>query len=150
VLRRKFAIFEQDYDFILMDTGPSLNLLTLNSLIAADYVLIPTQPEPLCIYGLASLKQTLDTLIADGDNPNLRLLGFFITFYDGRLKAHRDLERQLREGWEDQILKAVIKRRPTMLETTLEGRSALTLKSGSELAAEYRVLTDEVISRVGL
>lgn len=145
-LSRKLKPLHDRYDYILLDTAPSLGIATLNALSAADYVTVPTQPEPLCVYGLYMLQDTIDEIRSDA-NPVLEMLGFFITFYDARVKGHREMEKQLREEWPDRIFKTVIKRRPSMLETTMEGRSILYLKSDSELATEYRALTEEVIKR---
>jgi chromosome partitioning protein len=146
VIGRKLAALRSSYDYILLDTAPSLGIATLNALCAADWMLVPTQPEPLCVYGLYMLLDQMETIKAES-NPGLNLLGFFITFYDARSRAHKEMEKQLREKWEGQIFQSVIKRRNSILETTLEGRSMVSLKRDSELAKEYRALTQEVIKR---
>jgi chromosome partitioning protein len=146
-LARKLNPIAKNYDFILLDTAPSLGIATLNALCAANWLFIPTQPEPLCVYGLNMLIDQMENVRTES-NPNLDLLGFFITFYDARSKAHKEIERGLREQWEGQILKSVIKRRNSILETTLEGKSIISLRSESDLAKEYRALTEEMIKRV--
>lgn len=146
VIARKLAPIRDNYDFIILDTAPSLGIATLNALCAADWMLIPTQPEPLCVYGLYMLLDQMENVKAES-NPNLQLLGFFITFFDARSKAHKEMEKELRQKWEGLIFQSVIKRRNSIIETTLEGQSIISLKKNSDLAKEYRALTEEVISR---
>lgn len=147
VLGRKLAPLKERYDFILIDTPPSFAISTLNGMAAADYILSPVQPEPLCLYGLRQLSRNLK-LIQDNSNPNLRLLGVFISMYDSRLSGHREISEQIREDWGEFALNTIIRRRSNILQATVEGRSVITTNSNSDLAQDYKALTQEILNRV--
>jgi chromosome partitioning protein len=147
LLKKKLSSVAGDYDFILIDTPPSFALTTFNGMAAADYLLVPVQPEPLCLYGLRRLTENLK-LIQENSNPTLRMLGVFITLYDSRLGGHKEIADQIREGWGKQAFKTVIRRRSNILQATVEARSVITMQENSDLAHDYKALTEEVLIRV--
>lgn len=146
VLATKLNPLKSEYDFILIDTPPTFSITTLNAMSASDYVLVPVQPEPLCLYGLEQLNDTVG-MIKRNIQPSLSILGLFLTLFDTRSRIHKGLETQLREGWGDLVLKTVIHRRINILEASLEGKSVVKGRPGSELAHEYQQLTREVLER---
>jgi chromosome partitioning protein len=147
ILARKIRPLLPDYDFVLIDTPPSFALTTLNALTAADYLLSPVQPEPFCLTGMGNLVRTYD-LVRENSNPNLEILGIFITMYDSRLSAHREIAEIIRQDWGDRAFEAVIRRRSNIMDSTAEGRSIIKSRPSSDLAQDYQLLTKEILRRV--
>lgn len=147
VLATKLAPISADYDFILIDTPPTFSITTLNAMSASDYVLVPVQPEPLCLYGLEQLRDTVN-MVKRSIRPSISILGLYLTLFDNRSRIHKGLEGQLRKSWGEQVFNTIIHRRLNILEASLEGRSVTNGRPGSELALEYQALTEEVLTRV--
>ena len=99
VLKKVLAPVRGDYDYIIIDCSPSLGLITVNSLTAADSVIIPVQPEFFALEGLGKLLQTI-RLVQSGVNPALTIEGFVVTMYDGRTKVHTQILNELREHFQ--------------------------------------------------
>lgn len=146
-LTRKLATAREEYDYIIIDTPPSLGTATLNGMAAAQWLLVPIQPEPYCLYGLDQLTQNLE-IIQENSNPNLKMLGVFVSMYDARLSGHQEIAKQIRENWGELAFKTVIRRRANILQSIVEGKSVIALQENSELAKDYQALTNEVLSRV--
>ena len=87
ILRKRLAPIRDNYDYIIIDCSPSLGLITINALSAADSVMIPVQPEFFALEGLGKLLQTI-RLVQNGVNPSLTIEGFVVTMFDGRTKVH--------------------------------------------------------------
>lgn len=147
ILLRKIKPLLARYDYILIDTPPNFIMTTVNAMTAADFLLVPIQPEPLCLYGMSQLSETLN-LVQSTSNPALKLLGVFTTLYDTRLSLQRDIVDKVAADWGELTFKTVIKRRSSLLEATLERQSIIKLKPNSDLSREYQMLTEEVIERV--
>lgn len=147
VLARKLQPIKDNYDFILIDTPPNFIMTTINAMTAADYLLVPIQPEPLCLFGLSQLTQTFD-LIKRTTNPNVELLGVFITLYDARIAANVQIAEKVRQDWQRLTFETVIRRRSNVHEATLKYQSIISLYPNSELSQDYKALTREVVSRV--
>jgi chromosome partitioning protein len=147
VLSKKLRPIRNDYDFILIDTPPSFAITTLNAMSAADYLAVPVQPEPLCVHALRQLTQNFE-MIQENSNPNLKMLGIFITMYDSRLRGHREIAEQLKQDWGDLCFKTLVRRRSNILESTLEGKSIIAVQRNSDLSQDYQALTKEVLARV--
>lgn len=143
VLHRKLEPVRDRYDFILIDCGPTLGITTLNALGAADKVIVVVQPEPLCIFGLEQLFDTV-RLVRENSNANLEVAGIVISMYDARLKGHRDITEQLREQFGDLVYQTPIRRRSSIIESTANGVSIVSSKPGSDLAQDYVNLAREV------
>jgi chromosome partitioning protein len=143
ILYRKLLPLKPNYDYILIDCGPTLGITTLNALGAADKVLIVIQPEPLCVFGLEQLFDTI-TLIRENSNANLEIGGLVISMYDSRLKGHRDIVEQLRKQFGDMVFQTPIRRRSSIIESTANGISIVSYKPNSDLAIDYTNLALEV------
>ena len=109
VMKNAIAPVRGDYDYIIIDCSPSLGLITVNSLTAADSVIIPVQPEFFALEGLGKLLQTI-RLVQNGVNPSLTIEGFVVTMFDGRTKVHTQVEAELREHFKDMVFKTIIQR----------------------------------------
>jgi chromosome partitioning protein len=147
VLARKLRPIASDYDFILIDTPPSFAITTLNAMSAAGYLLCPIQPEPYCLDGMRNLVRTYE-MVQENANPKLEILGVFVTMYNHRLKAHREIAEVIKRDWEDKAFNTVIRERTNILESTVDGKPIVLYKPTSDLAQDYRELTKEIIERV--
>jgi chromosome partitioning protein len=134
------------YDVILIDCQPSLGLLTVNALAAADGVLIPLECEYFALRGVALLKQTIDK-VQERLNPRLRIVGLLGTMYDGRTLHSREVLQTLVEGWGDAVFHTVIRRTVKFSEATVVGEPLTVYASTSNGAESYRQLAKEVLVR---
>ncbi|TBW56443.1 ParA family protein [Marinobacter halodurans] len=136
------------YDYILVDCPPSLNLLTVNALSAADSVLIPMQCEYYALEGLAALMNTVEQ-IQETVNPDLALEGILRTMYDPRNSLTLDVSAQLNEYFGDKVYKAVIPRNVRLAEAPSYGVPALKYDRASKGAIAYLALAGEMVRRNG-
>lgn len=134
------------YDYILIDTPPTLGLLTINALVAARWVLIPVQAHFYALKGMAHLLK-LVRQVRGRLNRDLDVLGILTTFYDGRTQLSRQVLEALQEEHPDLVLKTVVKTTVRYAEAPISGQSVLTTASASEAAQIYRALAEEVIQR---
>ncbi len=135
------------YDFVLLDCPPSLGVLTLNALVAADAVLVPVQCEYLALEGLARLMNTLDRIRATA-NPRLRIFGLVMTMYDGRTTLSQQVAEEVRRHYPTLIFNAVIPRSVRLGEAPSFGTPILQYDPQSRGALAYRDLAQEVAARV--
>ena len=135
------------YDVVLIDCGPSLGLITLNALAAADQVLIPVQCEYLALEGLAALLETI-ARVRRQLNPRLCTLGVVATMYDGRTRLARDVVDELRRHI-DTLFETIIPRSVRLGEAPSHQMSVLQYAPESRAAEAYRELAREVLSRIG-
>jgi chromosome partitioning protein len=145
-LKRVLNDVVDDYDFILIDCQPSLGLLTVNALTAADGVIIPLECEFFSLRGVALLIDTVDK-VQDRLNPNLRLEGILATMYDGRTLHGREVFARVLEAFGDKVFDTVIARTVRFPETTVAGEPITTWASNSAGASAYRNLAREVLAR---
>lgn len=136
----------QSFDFILIDCPPTLGLLTINSLVAADGVIIPVQTQYYALKGFTALNTVITQIRVKGLNPNLRVLGLLPTFYDGRTNLGRDMLEQLHALGDHYIFESMVKQTVKLGEAPLQGRPVTTYASNSDAAQAYRGLAREVIS----
>ncbi len=134
------------YDFILVDCPPSLGLLTVNALAAADRVIVPVQCEFLALQGLGRLLQTLD-LVRRNLNPKLRLQGLLLTMYDGRTKLSQQVAEEVRSHFPN-TFRAVIPRGVRVSEAPSYGLPLLAYDKASRAAKAYAAFADELLSSV--
>ena len=146
MLAKKLQPLLSNYDFILCDTPPSLGHPTLNAMAAADYILIPVEPQPFCIYGLSQLQETFE-MIREDSNLRLAILGLFIAKLDKRISLQNEIAERVKNEWGDLAFQTIIYSRAKIQETQLEGRSIITSDKNSPTAKEYRALTKEVLHR---
>ena len=149
ILKNALAPVRDDYDFIIIDCSPSLGLITVNSLTAADSVIIPVQPEFFALEGLGKLLQTI-RLVQEGVNENLAIEGFVVTMFDGRTKVHSQVVGQLREHFKDMVFKTIIQRRIRLSEAPSHGKPIILYDVMNNGTSNYLNLAKEVLQRNGL
>lgn len=135
-----------DYDFILIDCPPSLGLITLNMLAAADALLIPLQCEYYALEGLSQLLNTVH-LIQRGVNPTLGITGVLLTMYDARLNLSRQVAADAREYFGSQVFEAVVPRNVRLAEAPSFGKPIVLYDVQSVGAKAYMAVADELIAR---
>ncbi len=142
-LRQKFAEANLDYDFVIIDCPPSLNILTINALIAADAVLIPMQCEYHALEGLSALLDSVEGVRRQA-NPGLAIEGLLRTMYDPRNGLTRDVSRQLIQFFGDQVFRTVIPRNIRLAEAPSHGLPAILYDRQSRGAVAYMALAGEI------
>jgi chromosome partitioning protein len=147
-LRLALNTVREHYDYILIDCPPSLNLLTVNALSAADSVLIPMQCEYYALEGLAALMNTVEQ-IQETVNPELQIEGILRTMYDPRNSLTLDVSNQLNEFFGDKVYGAVIPRNVRLAEAPSYGMPALKYDRASKGAVAYLALAGEMVRRHG-
>jgi len=135
-----------EYDLVLIDCQPSLGLLTINALTAADGVVVPLECEYFALRGVALLKDTIDK-VGERLNPRLRIDGLLGTMYDGRTLHSREVLQTLVDGWGDAVFHTVIRRTVKFSDSTVAGEPILSYASDSAGAQAYRQLAKEVLAR---
>lgn len=138
---------KKPYEYIIIDCPPSLGLLTINALVAADFVLIPVQCEFYALEGLAQLMQTVEMVRSDL-NRDLRLLGLLMTMYDSRTNLSNQVIEEVQKYFSDQVFKTVIPRTVRLAEAPSHGEPITIYDPRSKGAEVYQKLAKEVIRRV--
>jgi chromosome partitioning protein len=133
------------YDYILIDTPPSLGLLTINALTASDGVIVPVQCEYLSLRGLVQLENTL-SMIRENLNPVVEIKGILPTMYDSRTVHSREAVEMLKENFGDLVYETRIKKTVRYAEAPVEGSSVLKYDSSGTAAQAYRDLAKEVLN----
>ncbi len=146
LLKNKLDQIQGDYDFIIIDCPPSLNLLTVNAMVAADTVLVPIQCEYYALEGLSQLMHTID-LIKDRLNPKLEIEGVVFTMYDARTNLSSQVVENVKENLNKKIYKTIIPRNVRLAEAPSYGMPINIYDSRSAGAEAYRFLAEEVIER---
>lgn len=147
-LRLALNTVRENYDYILIDCPPSLSLLTVNALSAADTVLIPMQCEYYALEGLAALMNTVEQ-IQETVNPELQIEGILRTMYDPRNSLTLDVSGQLSEFFGDKVYRAVVPRNVRLAEAPSYGMPALKYDRTSKGAIAYLALAGEMVRRHG-
>jgi chromosome partitioning protein len=142
-LRNALASISEDYDFILIDCPPALNILTVNALIAAKSVIIPMQCEYYALEGLAALVGTIKQL-QESVNAELQIEGILRTMYDGRNRLAVDVAGQLMQHFPDKIYNTVIPRNVRLAEAPSHGLPVLLYDNNSQGAIAYLALAGEI------
>jgi chromosome partitioning protein len=145
VLRKALQQARDAYDFIFIDCPPSLGLLTVNALTAADGVLIPVQTEYYALEGLTALMDTIK-LIRQDLNPELQIEGVLLTMYDGRNNLAEQVAGEVRKYFGGKVYKTVIQRNVTLSEAPSHGKPVLLYDIRSKGAQSYLDLAKEVLS----
>lgn len=146
MLQRYLKKIKEPYDFILIDCPPSLNILTINALTAADTVLVPIQCEYYALEGLNQVLKTID-LVKRKLNPNLELEGVVFTMYDSRTNLSLEVVESVKNSLNRTIYNTVIPRNVRLAEAPSHGMSINMYESRSTGAESYRMLAAEVMSR---
>ena len=145
-LLKKLAPAKADYDFVLIDCPPTLGLLVMNALAAADGVLIPVQCEPLTLYGVSHLLQVIG-VIRDEVNPGLKIEGVLRTMYDRRTRLSQEVSESMEVTFGDTLLKTIIFRHTKLAEGPVHELPVILYASKSAGAQEYRDLAKELLER---
>src|SRR5258708_350031 len=145
-LEKGLAPVAEQYDYILIDTPPSLGLLTINALVAAHGVIVPVQCEYLSLRGLVQLENTM-SMIRENLNPKVEIQGILATMYDKRLLHSREAVDILTENFGDLVLNTKIRKTVRYAEAPVKGQSVLAYHPKGDAAAMYRALAREGLHR---
>jgi len=145
VLSKALMPMRDEYDYILIDTPPSLGLLTINALTASDAIIVPVQCEYLSLRGLAQLERTLE-LVRENLNPGVHIAGIVPTMYDGRTIHGREAVEVLRSSFGDLVFETTILKTIKFPEAPVKGESVLKYAPESHAAQAYRQLAREVLN----
>ena len=148
VLYEYLHTVKKPYDYVVIDCPPSLGLLTINALVAADSVLIPVQCEFYALEGLAQLMQTVE-MVRSSLNDKLHLLGLLMTMYDGRTNLSIQVTEEVKKYFSGQVFKTIIPRNVRLGEAPSHGEPITIYDPHSKGAEVYKKLAKEVIRRVG-
>ena len=143
-LEKALLEVRENYDYVLIDTPPSLGLLTINALVAADGVIVPVQCEYLSLRGLVQLENTL-SMIRENLNPHVAIQGILATMFDRRLLHSREAVEILRENFGDLVLNTKIRKTVRYAEAPVKGQSIFKYDPSGEAASMYRDLAKEVL-----
>jgi chromosome partitioning protein len=144
-LEKGLAPVKDDYDWIIIDTPPSLGLLTINALVASDGVIVPVQCEYLSLRGLVQLENTM-SMIRENLNPDVEIQGILPTMYDGRTLHAREAVEILEENFGDLVFKTRIRKTIRYAEAPVKGASILKYDPTGNAAEAYRDLAKEVLN----
>jgi chromosome partitioning protein len=140
------VIGDLEHDYILIDCPPSLGLLTINALVASDWLLVPVQAEYYALEGLSQLLQVVQS-VKEGLNPDLNLLGVVVTMFDARNSLSGQVKDELSNYFGEAMFKSVIPRNVRLAEAPSYGRTILEHDKWSKGARAYKQLTREVMAR---
>jgi chromosome partitioning protein len=146
ILQRSIAPILNKYDFILIDCPPSLGLLTINSQVASDKVIIPVQAEYYALEGLGQLMNTIQ-LVRNSLNSNLEIGGVVLTMFDSRTNLSKDIAMELQNHFGDKLFDTIVPRNIKLSEAPSHGLSVSEYEPESTGAQAYDRLTDEIIQR---
>ena len=146
VLKNALAPLKNEYDYVIIDCSPSLGLITVNSLTAADSIIIPVQPEFFALEGLGKLLQTI-RLVQGKPNPDLTIEGFLVTMFDGRTKVHNQVLGELREHFGDMVFNTIIQRNIRLSEAPSHGKPIILYDVICNGTTNYLNLAKEVLEK---
>lgn len=145
-LKHALEKIDSEFDYIIIDCPPSLGLLTLNALSAAESVLIPVQCEYYAMEGIADLQKTI-SLVKSRINPGLRVRGIVLTMFDARNNLSHQVQNEIRNHFKDAVFQVVIPRNVRLSEAPSHGKPILLYDVNSKGATSYFELANEVLSR---
>ncbi|WP_396638211.1 ParA family protein [Maribacter sp. R77961] len=146
MMKKAILELKEDYDYILIDCAPSLGLLTLNALTAADSVIIPIQCEYFALEGLGKLLNTVKS-IQRLHNPELDIEGMLLTMYDSRLRLSNQVVEEVRKHFGDMVFDTIIQRNVRLSEAPSYGESIIKYDASSKGATNYLNMANEVIKK---
>lgn len=146
ILREALEGVRNAYDYIVLDSPPSLGVVTLMGLTAADGVVITLKADYLALNGVAQLKDTID-LVRRRLNPRLEVTGVLLTFYDDRKNLDKEIAAQAEEGFPEKVFRTRISQAVALAEAPAAGRDIFQYKPGSKPAKQYEDVVNEIIER---
>jgi chromosome partitioning protein len=147
-LRDALAPRRKDFDMVVIDTAPTLGIMTVNALVAATHLLVPIQSSYYALEGTDDLLETLQRIRAR-PNPDLQLLGVLVTMFDKRTNLSRDIRKQVRQVFGDKVFRTVIGKSVRLEESPAYKETIFTYAPDSSGAEAYERLAREVMQRVG-
>jgi len=149
VLRHVIEKIRDEYDFILIDCSPSLGLITVNALTAADSVIIPVQCEYFALEGLGKLLNTIK-IIQNKLHPDLEIEGFLLTMFDSRLNLSNQVQEEVKKHFQEMVFESVIQRNIKLSEAPSYGQPAILYDATSKGASSYMNLARELLQNNGM
>lgn len=146
VLKKILEPVENEYDFIIIDCSPSLGLITVNALVAANSVVVPVQTEFFALEGLGKLLNTIK-IVQSRLNPDLQIEGILMTMYDGRLRLCNQVVAEVRRHFEDLVFNSMIHRNTRLSEAPSFGKPVILYDSDSKGSVNYLNLAKEVLQK---
>ena len=146
VLKNVLDTLRDQYDFIIVDCSPSLGLITVNALTAADSVIVPVQAEFFALEGLGKLLNTIK-IVQNRLNPDLQIEGLLMTMYDGRLRLCNQVVNEVRKHFEELVFSSIIHRNTKLSEAPSFGKPAILYDAESKGAINYLNLAKEVLQK---
>ena len=146
VMKNMLSVLREEYDYILIDCSPSLGLITVNALTAADSVIIPVQCEYFALEGISKLLNTIK-LIKTKLNPALDIEGFLLTMYDSRLRLSNQVYDEVRRHFQELVFDTVIQRNVRLSEAPSHGVPVILYDADSRGARNYLALAQEILTR---
>jgi chromosome partitioning protein len=146
VLKNILAEIKDDYDFIVIDCSPSLGLITVNALVAADSVVVPVQAEFFALEGLGKLLNTIK-IVQTRLNTELKIEGILMTMYDGRLRLCNQVVSEVRRHFEELVFNTIIHRNTRLSEAPSVGKPAILYDAESKGAINYLNLAKEILQK---
>ena len=148
VMKKVLATVADDYDYILIDCSPSLGLITINSLTAANSVIIPVQCEYFALEGISKLLNTIK-IIKSKLNPALEIEGFLLTMYDSRLRLHNQVYDEVKRHFQELVFRTVIQRNVKLSEAPSHGIPVILYDADSTGARNHLALAQEIVKKNG-
>ncbi len=149
VLKNILASIRDEYDFIVIDCSPSLGLITVNALTAADSVVVPVQTEFFALEGLGKLLNTIK-IVQNRLNPELKIEGILMTMYDGRLRLCNQVVSEVRRHFEDIVFSSIIHRNTRLSEAPSFGKPVILYDADSKGSINYLNLAKEILQKNNL
>ncbi len=146
IFKKAVVKINNEYDYIFIDCSPSLGLLTLNALTAADSVIIPVQSEYFALEGLGKLLNTIK-MIQNGLNPDLQIEGFLLTMYDARLKLSNLVVEEVKRHFQSLVFETIIQRNIRLTEAPSHGKPVISYDAKSTGAINYLNLAKEILEK---
>ena len=146
ILKNVLEPVKEDYDYILIDCSPSLGLITVNALTAADSVIIPVQCEYFALEGISKLLNTIK-IIKNKLNPQLEIEGFLLTMYDSRLRLANQIYDEVKRHFQELVFKTVIQRNVKLSESPSHGLPVILYDADSTGAKNHLALAREIIQK---
>lgn len=146
MLKKAIEHLREKYDYVIIDCAPSLGLLTLNALTAADSVIIPIQCEYFALEGLGKLLNTIKS-VQKIHNDKLDIEGLLLTMYDSRLRLSNQVVEEVQKHFDEMVFKTIIQRNVRLSEAPSYGESIINYDAGSKGASNYLSLAHEIIKK---